>query len=61
MTTILVSNINAAAGVGSAPGNIRVAGSGGRVVFIANDGISGTELWRSDGTAAGATSSHAAT
>ena len=33
------------------PGLMRAAGS--EVFFVASDGVHGTELWRTDGTAAG--------
>src|SRR5262245_36433369 len=36
---------------GSDPKNLTAAG--GRLFFAANDGVNGTELWKSDGTAAG--------
>lgn len=38
-------------GLGSSIGEITVAGN--QAFFIANDGIHGTELWRTDGTASG--------
>jgi len=36
-----------------APAEAKAVGNGGCVVFAATDGITGVELWRSDGTAAG--------
>lgn len=50
----LVKDINSgASAVGSNPNNLTVLGS--YVYYAASDGVTGTELWRSDGTLAGTT------
>ncbi len=49
--TVLVKNIRTANGVGSGPRSL--VNLGGTLYFVANDGSSGYELWKSDGTDAG--------
>lgn len=50
----LIKDINSgASAVGSNPNNLTVLGS--YVYYSASDGVTGTELWRSDGTLAGTT------
>jgi ELWxxDGT repeat protein len=47
-----LKNINeTAAGAGSSPADFRVFN--GALYFIANDGVSGTEPWKTDGTPGG--------
>ncbi len=46
--TVLVKDINTAAGMSSNPAEFSVLN--GVLYFKANDGISGTELWKTDGT-----------
>lgn len=54
--TVLVKDINPGA-AHSIPNLVvmNFAASGNRLFFIANDGVTGVELWKSDGTAAGTT------
>src|SRR5205823_8808173 len=47
---VLVKDIRPG-GIGSNPFNLMVVGE--TLFFSANDGVNGTELWKSDGTAAG--------
>lgn len=50
----LLKDINTTmAGANSAPGNFAYPGTGSTVYFTADDGVNGSELWKSDGTAAG--------
>jgi ELWxxDGT repeat protein len=51
--TVLVKDIHAGSEPSLAPGFSRAVAAGGRLVFAAEDGLHGRELWASDGTAAG--------
>jgi ELWxxDGT repeat protein len=50
--TEMVADVNSATGVGSLPDPPLITNSNGTVFFPANDGIHGTELWKSGGTGA---------
>jgi ELWxxDGT repeat protein len=47
-----VKDIQGEAGVGSDPSSLTALGNG-KVLFNADDGVNGRELWTTDGTAAG--------
>ncbi|MHB8624009.1 MAG: ELWxxDGT repeat protein [Sulfuricaulis sp.] len=49
--TVMVKDVNPAAGVGSSPSGFTVLNEA--LYFSANDGVSGVELWKTDGTAVG--------
>lgn len=55
--TVLVKDINPGSGSSMPPINLLVpilpAGGAGRAVFAASNGVSGTELWKTNGTAEG--------
>jgi ELWxxDGT repeat protein len=53
--TVLVADINATSSQfsGTSGGEITLSQVGGALLFPANDGVHGTELWRTDGTTAG--------
>ena len=51
--TVLVKDIYPGSGNSFARFSVNLTNVGGTLFFTANDGVNGTELWKSDGTAAG--------